>query len=101
MTNIKNFDENLLNINQIAFISTDSVIYDIEYFQNLDCVNSLYLVFDDLDVYFECSSTEENNENKYLVFALTDKNKEVSENYTKLWDKTKNEIETIRGIEPI
>ena len=42
-----------------------------------------------------------NNENKYLVFALTDKNKEALENYTELWDEIKHEIETIRGIEPI
>ena len=70
MTNIKNFDAILLGINQIAFTSTDSVIYDIEYFKNLDGVNSLYLVFNAVDAYFE-----EYNENKYLVFALTHKNK--------------------------
>ena len=29
MTNIKNLDTNLLGINQAAFTSTDSVIYDI------------------------------------------------------------------------
>ena len=61
MTNIKNFDANLLGINQVAFTSTDSVIYDIEYFKNVDGVNSLYLLFNDVDVYFE-----ENNENEYL-----------------------------------
>ena len=35
------------------------------------------------------------------MFALTDKNKETLENYTKLWYQTKNKIEAIRGIEPI
>ena len=35
------------------------------------------------------------------MFALTDKNKETLENYTKLWYQTKNKIEEIRGIEPI
>ena len=33
MTNIKNLDKNLLSINQISFASTDSVVYDIEYFK--------------------------------------------------------------------
>ena len=84
-------DTNLLSINQISFTSTDIVIYEIEYFKNLDSVNSLYLVFNDLDAYFEYI-----NENKYLVFALTDKNREALENYRELW----NEIRTIRGIEP-
>ena len=35
------------------------------------------------------------------MFALTEKNKETLENYTKLWYETKNKIEAIRGIEPI
>ena len=35
MTNIKSFDVSLLDINQVAFTSTDSVIYDIEYFKNV------------------------------------------------------------------
>ena len=67
MTNIKNLDTNLLRINQIIFTNNDSVVYDIEYFKNLDSVNSLHLVFNDVDAFFE-----EYNENKYLVFALTD-----------------------------
>ena len=83
MTNIKS-----LGINQISFTSTDSVVYE--------GVNYLYLVFNDVDACFE-----KNNENKYLVFALTDKNKEALENYKELWDEIKDEIETIRGIEPI
>ena len=94
MTNIRNFDANLLSINQIAFTSTDSVIYG--YFKNLDGVNSLYLVFNDVEVYFE-----KHGENEYLVFALTDKNREALENHTELWDEVKNEIQTIRGTEPI
>ena len=96
MTNIKNFDPNLLSIDQISFKSTHCVVYDIEYLNNLDGVNFLYLVFNNVDAYIE-----ESNENKYLVFVLTDKNKKALENYTELWDKIKNAIETIRGIEPI
>ena len=40
ITNIKNLDTNLLGINQMTFTSTDSVVYEIEYFKNLDGVNS-------------------------------------------------------------
>ena len=36
-----------------------------------------------------------------MVFVLTEKNEEALENYTELWDETKNEIEAKRGIEPI
>ena len=96
MTNIKNLDINLLGINQISFTNTDSVVYDIEYFKNLDDVNSLCLIFNDVDACFE-----EYNEDKYLVFTLTNKNKEVLENYKELWSEIKSEIETIRRIEPI
>ena len=96
MTNIKNLDTNLIGINQMTFASTDSVVYDIEYFKNFDGVNSLYLVFNDVDVYIE-----KYGENKYLVFALTNKNREALESYKELWSEIKDEIETIRGIEPI
>ena len=41
---------------------------------NIDCENSLYLVFNNVDGYIEI-----NNEEKYLVFASTDKNKEISD----------------------
>ena len=40
-------------------------------------------------------SIEEKNENKYLVFADTNKNKEVLEKYIKHWDKIKSLIEKI------
>ena len=47
--------------------------------KSLGSENSLYLIFNNVDVY-----TEESNEDKYLLFASTDKNKEVLENYTEL-----------------
>ena len=54
MTNIKNFDLNLLSINKISFEkNTDCVIYEIEYFKNLDSENSLYLIFNNVDAYIE------------------------------------------------
>ena len=61
----------------------------------MDNENSLYLVFNTADAYIE-----ENNENKYLIFASTDKNKELLENYTELWDEIKDQIETISGNKP-
>ena len=36
-----------------------------------------------------------------MIFASTDNNKEVLEEYTKLWNQIKNQIETINGGEPI
>ena len=39
--------------------------------------------------------TEESNGNKYLVFASTDKIKEILSKYKEMWNKTKNVIETI------
>ena len=96
MINIKNFDLNLLSIDQISFNSTDCVIYSVKYFKNVDNTNFLYHVFNSLDAYID-----EYKENKYLVFALTDKNKEALENYTELWNEVKGQIELISGNEPI
>ena len=45
--------------------------------ENIDSANSLYLIFNNVDGYIECSSTEESNENKYLIFVSTVKNKAV------------------------
>ena len=92
-TNIKNFDPSLLGIDQISFKSTDDVIYDIKYItmksldkENIDSANSLYFIFNDVDRYIECNSTEESNGNKYLIFASAHKNKEVLKKYTEVWN---------------
>ena len=45
--------------------------------ENIDSANSLYITFNNVDVYIECNSTEEINADKYLIFASTNKNKEV------------------------
>ena len=83
-------DPSWLDIDKISFKSTDNVIYHIEYIttimsldnEKIDSANSLHLNFNNADGYIECnstecSSTEEINEDKYLIFASTDKNKEV------------------------
>ena len=62
------------------------------YYENIYGVNSLYLM-----IQKAIGHIEEKNENKYLVFDSTDKNKEVLKKYTELWDEIKNEIETISG----
>ena len=88
VTNTGDFDLSLLNIDQIAFKSNDSIIYDTKYIKNLNGSNSLYLIFNNLDAYVEKSG-----ENKYLIFASTDKNKMVLGDYTEIWDKIKEQIE--------
>ena len=55
----------------------------------INSVNPLYLVIGDVDGYIE-----ENNGNKYLNFASTDKNKQVLGKYTKLWDEIRYHIQT-------
>ena len=52
----------------------------------------------EVDGCIKCSSTEENNGNKYLSFASTDKNEEVLKKYTKLWDEIKYHIQTINSV---
>ena len=96
ISNIKRSDPSLWSIDQISFKSTDCVIHAVEYFKNLDNKISLYLVFNNVDVYIE-----EYNEDKYLIFTLTDKKKDALENYTELWDETKSETEALRRIEAI
>ena len=70
MTNISDFDPSLLNIDQVLFESNELIMYDIKYIKNFKSLDSLYLVFNNLDVYIEKSG-----ENRYLIFASTGKNK--------------------------
>ena len=77
MTNISDFDLSLLNIDQIAFKSNESIVYDIKYTKNLNGSNSLYLVFNNLDAYIEKSG----GTFLYLIFASTHKNEMVLRDY--------------------
>ena len=92
MTNIKRLDTNLVSVNQISFLNDDAVIYEIEYSKDCNDAYPLYLVFNDVDVYFLCVDEE-----KYLTFASTEKDKKMLKNYKKLWDEVKEEIRTIKG----
>ena len=69
--------------------------------ENIDSANPLYCTLNNVDGYIECNSIEESNEDKYLIFAFTNKNKEVLKKYTELWDEIKNQIETTNGGKPI
>ena len=66
-------------------------------YENIYCVNPLYMMIGEVDGHIE-----ENNGNKYLVFhsaelRSTDENEKVLEKYTGLWYGIKNETETING----
>ena len=91
MTNINDFYSNLLNIDQVVFESA-LIMYDIKYIKHLNSLNSLYLVFNNLDAYFE-----KNDKNKYLIFASPEKNKLMLGYYKELWDETEEQIELISG----
>ena len=67
-------------------------MYDIKYIKNLNSLNILYLAFNNLDAYIEKSG-----ENRYLIFASTEKNKIMLGNYIELWDEIKEQIELITG----
>ena len=54
-----------------------------------------YLIFNNVDGHIE-----EKNGLKYLVFAPTDQKKEALKMNTNLWNKIKNQIETINDGEP-
>ena len=80
ITNVGDFDLSLLNIEQIAFKSNDSIIDDIKYIKNLNGSNYLYLVFNNLDEYIEKSG---------------EKNEMVLRDYTEIWDEIKEKVKLI------
>ena len=98
MINIKNFDPSLMKIDKKSYKYIG--IYYIRYitiksitdYENINSANPLYLIIGDVDGYIE-----ENNGNKYLTFASTNKNKKVLEKYAKLWNEIKYHIQTINA----
>ena len=97
MISIKDFDSSQLKIDKKSYKNIG--IYRIGYitmkdsdYVKINSVNPLYLIIGKVDGYIE-----ENNGNKYLTFASTDKNKKVLEKYTKLWDEIKYHIQTINA----
>ena len=94
--NLKNFDARLLKVDKKYYI--DIGIYYIGYFtvkkiancSNICCVNSLYLMINEMIGYFE-----EKSENKYLVLDDVDENKEVSKNMKKSEKVLKSELKRL------
>ena len=79
MSNIEDFDSNLLEIDKKPY-------------KNIDIYYVGYITIKSIS---ECNSTEEINGNKYLTFASTYRNKEVLKKYTELWDEIKSLIDKI------
>ena len=83
MINIKSFDPSILEINKLLCKKANINIYHMKYITmknfdhiNIDSDNLLYLIFSNVDGYI----IEESNADKYLIFALIDKSKEVLKN---------------------
>ena len=96
MINIESFDPSLIKIDKRSYKNFG--IYNVGHitikdsdYVKINSVNPLYFIIGEVDGYIE-----ENNENKYLIFASTEKNK-VLEKYTNLWDKIKYHIQTINA----
>ena len=101
MINIKDFNSDLLKLDKMSY--KNITIYYIGYvtlkyfkYVSIHRVKPLYFIVDEVH-----GSTEEKSGNEYLVFASTDKNKEVLKNCTTLWDEIKKLIEcnSIRKID--
>ena len=76
MININDFNPSLLNIDEVSSKNYDELItYDIKYIKNLNRLNTLYLVFNNLDRIFRKSGKD-----KYFIFSQTEKSKIILEN---------------------
>ena len=87
MTNVNDFDPSLLNIDGISFKSDEFIMYDLKYIKFLNSLNTVHLVFNNLGEYIEKSG-----ENRYFIFASTEKCKIILKNYTDFGMKLKNEL---------
>ena len=78
LTNIEDFDPNLLKIDKksyknIGIYNTGYItIKKIDDYENIYSVKPLYLIINEVDGYIE-----EENKNKYLTLVFADENKEV------------------------
>ena len=62
----------------------------------MNSLNSPYLVFNNLD-----ANIEKSGENRYLIFASTEKNKVMLRIYKELWDEIKEQTELRTGDKAI
>ena len=92
VTNIEEFDSNLLKIDKKSYKDID--IYYIGYItikkigdcENIYSVNPLYLIIGKVDGHIEYNSVEEKNGSKYLFLILRMKTKNKKVNRTFEWD---------------
>ena len=87
MININNFDPGLLHVDRTAL--DHDFVYDIRYVKNLNKMDSLYIAFNDLDMF------RKSGKNKYLIFSSTEKHKLMLENYTEIFDEIAEQFESI------
>ena len=59
----------------------------------------MYLIIGEVIKHIEHSSADKKNGSKYLLFDLSDENKEVLKKYNELWDGIKYKIEIINDGE--
>ena len=96
MLTYEKLDTNLVSVNQLSFVNDDAVNYEIEYSKDYDDAYPLYLVFNDVDVYFSCVDGK-----KILSFCSNRQEQQSARELQKLWNEFKEEIRTIKaGIEP-
>ena len=100
MIDINNFDPILLKIDLKSFKNIDIyniryiTIKKIDYYENIYCINPLYLIIAHANGYIE-----EKDANKYLIFDSTDKNKELLKKYNDVWNGIKDKIKELSSEE--
>ena len=84
MTNINNFDPELLTMDDFAVFRDGSILYDI-----VCCEKNIspYIVFNNIECIFRKSGVF-----SYLIFCESDKNKKKLDKYIQIIDKIKEEI---------
>ena len=98
--NLKDFDARLLKVDRKDYKEIDIyytgyvTVKKIANCNNINSVNPLQLMINKMTGHFE-----EKNENKYLVLADVDENKEVPKKCQEVWEGVKKEIQTINGGE--
>ena len=95
MINIKDFDSNLLKIDNKSYRNIS--IYCIGYITKTDryvinSVNPFYLIVHEIDGFIE-----DKEGNKHLNFAFTYSNSEVLKKYADIWSEIKNQIKAINS----
>ena len=102
---LQSFDSSLLKIDKKTY--QDIGIYNIGYItikkigdcKNIYSVNPLYLRITHASGHIERSSTEEINENKYLIFDSADESKELLKKYNDVLNGIRDKIKEVSSDE--